>query len=344
MPEISLQLRRELAARLREHRQSIVERVVNQDRQGPRPGIEEVGYHLDFLAGAVEVGMVAAFADYARWSARVLQARNGDPGAIAESFRHIEEEARRLSPPEFQPLLAPFIAAGCAAALAAEEAEDEREADDPLALSRRLFLQAILAGRREAAVDIVLEAHNAGHDLRDLYVEIFQKALYEVGRLWEANRITVADEHMATAITQYVVARVYERLPVAGERRGRAVITGVLGELHQVGANMVADLLEADGWDVRFLGTNMPLDDILKTTGDHQADLLGISATMLFNLPQVIQLVERTRTELGSAAPRIILGGGAFRLLPELPTELKVDAVATELRQGVELARSLQSH
>ena len=71
------------------------------------------------------------------------------------------------------------------------------------------------------------------------------------------------------------------------------------------------------------------------------AVLSGISATMLFNLPQVIQLVERTRTELGSAAPRIILGGGAFRLLPELPTELKVDAVATELRQGVELARSL---
>lgn len=228
------------------------------------------------------------------------------------------------------------------AALTAQEAEGKREADDPLTLSRRLFLQAILAGRREAAVAIVLEAHNAGHDLRDLYVEIFQEALYEVGRLWEANRITVADEHMATAITQYVVARVYERLPVAGERRGRAVITGVQGELHQVGANMVADLLEADGWDVRFLGTDMPLDGILKTAGDHQANLLGISATMLFNLPQVIELVERTRTELGAAAPRIILGGGAFRLLPELPAELKVDAVATELRQGVELARSLQ--
>jgi methanogenic corrinoid protein MtbC1 len=105
---------------------------------------------------------------------------------------------------------------------------------------------------------------------------------------------------------------------------------------------MVADLLEADGWDVRFLGTNMPLDDILKTAREHQADLLGISATMLFNLPQVVQLVERTRAELGSAAPRVILGGGAFRLLPELPAELKVAAVATELRQGVELARSLQ--
>lgn len=342
MPEISPPLRRELAARLRDHRQSIIERVARPDLKTRSSGIEEAGYHLDFLTGAVEVGMVAAFADYARWSARVLKARNGDPGAIAENFRRIEEEARRLSPPEFHPLLALFIEAGCVAALAAEEPEDEREADDPLALSRRLFLQAILAGRREAAVDIVLETHNAGHDLRDLYVEIFQKALYEVGRLWEANRITVADEHMATAITQYVVARVYERLPVAGERRGRVVITGVQGELHQVGANMVADLLEADGWDVRFLGTNMPLDGILKTAGDHQADLLGISATMLFNLPQVIQLVERTRTELGSAAPRIILGGGAFRLLPELPAELKVDAVATELRQGVELARSLQ--
>ena len=340
MTEPSLALRRELAARLRDQRQGIAERVAEAFPR--RQEVEDVGYHLDFLAGAVEIGLVAAFADYARWSARVLKARNIDPGVIAESFRHIDEEVRRLSPTEFPPLLSPFIAAGCAAVLTAEEPEGESEAADPLALSRRLFLQAILAGRREAAVNIVLEAHNAGHDLRNLYVEIFQKALYEVGRLWEANRITVADEHMATAITQYVVARSYELLPVADQRRGRAVITGVQGELHQVGANMVADLLEADGWDVRFLGTNMPLDDILKTAREHQADLLGISATMLFNLPQVIQLVERTRAELGSAAPRVILGGGAFRLLPELPAELKVAAVATELRQGVELARNLQ--
>ncbi|MDY0269560.1 cobalamin B12-binding domain-containing protein [Trichloromonas sp.] len=347
MNEPSFALRRELTARLRENRQGIAERVAKAFSRRPSDDHahldgEEIAAHLDFLAGAVEGGTVSAFADYARWTARVAQARNIPPAFVAESFRRIEEALGGTLAPEFRPVVSPFLAAGRAAALAGDEPAGEAEEEDPLALHRRIFLQAILAGRRDAAVNVVLEALDNGHDLRDLYVEIFQKALYEVGRLWEANRITVADEHLATAVTQYVVARAYERLPTAETHRGRAIITGVQGELHQVGANMVADLLEADGWDVRFLGTDMPAGDILTMTRDHQAELLGISATMLFNLPQVIALVERLRAELGTAAPRIILGGGAFRLLPELPAELKVDAVATELRQGVELARSLQ--
>jgi len=139
--------------------------------------------------------------------------------------------------------------------------------------------------------------------------------------LWETNRITVAQEHMATAITQYVIARLYPLIHSAQPPRGRMVITGVEGEQHQVGPNMVADVLESAGWDVRFLGTDTPAAGVLQAVEKHRADVLGISATMLF------QSSERPKADRGSARRsgrnlRVILGGCAFRAAPELYKEL----------------------
>jgi methanogenic corrinoid protein MtbC1 len=73
-----------------------------------------------------------------------------------------------------------------------------------------MFLQAILAGQRAAAVQVAREALRDGTSLQSLYLDVFQPALYEVGARWEANQLTVAQEHIATAITQFVMAQIYE--------------------------------------------------------------------------------------------------------------------------------------
>ena len=159
-------------------------------------------------------------------------------------------------------------------------------------------------------------------------------------RRWEANEITVAQEHTATAIAQYVLALLYERLRPEEIRRGKAVITGVEGELHQVGANMVADALEADGWDVRFLGTNMPHEGILKVVQEHEADVVGISATMLFNLPNVRRLVAEVKQGSGEKV-RVVVGGGAFRSAPKVYVEMGADGSAPGLREAINLLRGL---
>lgn len=135
-----------------------------------------------------------------------------------------------------------------------EPMEPERtEARIGLSLSRQMFIQALLQAQRKAASNIAMEAYRQGHSIPGIYAEVIQEALYAIGKLWQANRITVAEEHMATAIAQYVMAQLYPLLPLPEIPRGTVVITGVEGELHQVGANMVADVLEADGWLVHFL-------------------------------------------------------------------------------------------
>ncbi len=202
----------------------------------------------------------------------------------------------------------------------------------------REYLQEILAGRRKTALAIIMDAYRDGYPIPGIYMDIFQEALYEIGRLWESNLISVADEHLGTAITQYVMSNLYQHLEISDVRRGKFVVTGVQGELHQVGANMVADVLDADGWDTVFLGTNAPEEEIIQTLSQHQATLFGISATMLFNIPKVIGLVEAVRREHGNSV-HIILGGSAFKTLDALPTELEGCTIALNIREALDQAR-----
>ncbi len=206
---------------------------------------------------------------------------------------------------------------------------------------RQDYLREILAGRRKIALELIMDAYRSGYPIPGLYLDIFQETLYEIGRLWETNRISVADEHMGTAITQYVMSNLYQHLEISKERRGRLVMTGIQSELHQVGANMVADILESDGWDTVFLGTNVSEDEILHSISQHQADLVGISSTMLFNIPKVIRLVEAVRREAGDSV-KIMLGGSAFKVLPELPTELQGCILALDLSEALNQTRQLR--
>lgn len=304
---------------------------------GRKRGVEDAGFHMDFLAGALESGQPRAFADYIRWTTRVLASRGMAPHFLVENVEQIRSALLPSLSPGQRETLAAYVEAGLSQP---EEGEDPVN-DEQQALSSNLYLQAVLRGERRAALGIAQEALREGSSVGDVYCDILQRAQYEVGRLWESNRITVAREHMATAVTQYVIANLYGQIQPRGEERGKAVITGVEGELHQIGANMVADVLEEDGWSVRFLGTSMPHSGILKAVEEHEADVLGISATMLFNIPQVRRLIAEVRQGFAARPPRIIVGGSAFHHSPELWREIGADGYASDLREAVRLARDL---
>jgi methanogenic corrinoid protein MtbC1 len=215
--------------------------------------------------------------------------------------------------------------------------------DTPLALTRAVYLQSILMGARAGSVQIVEEALRNGADIFDIYAQVFHESLYEVGRLWEEGRISVSVEHRATAITQFAMAGIYSRAmparPAIPPRH--AIVTGVAGELHQVGANMVADVLENAGWNVEFLGTDAPHAGIVDAVRAQDSDLLCISATMLFNVPNVVRLIRDLRA--ASPGVRVLIGGAAFRARPELWMDIGADGFAPDLTTAVEAANRLLS-
>jgi methanogenic corrinoid protein MtbC1 len=305
--------------------------------RGRTLGIEDASFHLDFLAGALEAGNVSPFEDYVRWTTRMLGARNIAAHFVAENLQQIESDLVTHLPIAEAEYVAEFLRAGRLACSEPAGVISPVDGKTGLVLTGNLFLQAILKNQRKAAVTIALESLRDGNAPIDIYAEVLQASLYQVGRLWESNRITVAEEHMATAITQYVMARLYPQLPPATQTRGRILITGVVGEMHQIGANMVADVLESQGFDVRFLGTNLPNIGIVQAIEEHDAAILGISATMLFNIPHVLSLIKDVRAKLGEGSPRIVLGGAAFCSAPSLAHEVGAYGFAKDIRAAVRM-------
>jgi methanogenic corrinoid protein MtbC1 len=112
------------------------------------------------------------------------------------------------------------------------------------------------------------------------------------------------------------------------------VVTGVSGDLHQIGANLVADAMEANGWTVRFLGSNLPHSSVLGAVEESKANVLCISTTIVANLPSVAELVRSVRGVLSEHAPKIVVGGAAYRLATHFAGELGATGV-TDLRQAL---------
>jgi MerR family transcriptional regulator, light-induced transcriptional regulator len=339
--------RRSLGEKLGSHRNRLAAQVNDEffqrhpdwreryGEKGVQHGFEDACFHIDFLRGAIEAGSTEEFKEYVRWTEKVLGARGITVEYLAENLRQIGDAARaKLSAAE-SAYVDGFIDAANKdhGHLKTTEGSDPTHDLPALAVTRRLFTQAILLGQRKAAETVVMQAIENGVPLLDVYVDVLQEALFEVGRRWEENMITVAEEHMATAITQYLLAQLYPRIAWAGAIKGRIVVTGVQGELHHVGANIVADVLEANGWDVRFLGTNLPHAGILRVIEEHGADIVGISVTVLSNIPQLISLVEATDRAFGRDHVRIMVGGSAFRSKPQLWKEVGAHGFARDARQ-----------
>ncbi len=349
-PVPSIHRRRELAARIREHRDPVAELVTDEflrrhpdwtDRYGDLARVrcvEDARFHMDFLAGAVEAGDLEAIARYVRWTARVLESRGIDRSHLDENLDQVGRHLRPHVDPEDREALDRFIRAARAAATASASGEEPEDVPDETLPD--LYLDAALVGRRKAALGIALEMLRQDRPVADVYTELLLPAQYEVGRRWEMNEISVAQEHMATAVTQYVLAELYSRLEIPEPTRGGLVVTGVEGELHQVGAHMVADILEADGWNVRFLGTQMPHRDILSTIEEHRPRIVGISVTMLFNLPRARALIEDIRRD-APGETRLLVGGGALRSDREVWREIGADGYGRDLHEAVAVARSL---
>jgi methanogenic corrinoid protein MtbC1 len=200
---------------------------------------------------------------------------------------------------------------------------------------RRRYLECLLVPDARRAWGEIAAALDGGVQPRRIYLDVLGPAMEEIGALWERASVGVAQEHLATQITQTVLARLAPTLEdaeaaFAAAPRRLAVVAGTPGELHAIGARMVADFLEASGWEVLLLGTDAPAEEIVALTRERGPELVALSTTLSFNLlaagrvftalrrlEQVPLLIAGGRAYEGQADRALLAGADLFATDPE---------------------------
>lgn len=190
------------------------------------------------------------------------------------------------------------------------------------------FYNNLVEGNKEKCSEIVKILLDEGVDLKEIYVEVFQKALYRIGKLWDHNEISIPEEHMATQIVEALINKYAPSSPVSS--KNKAVVTCIDKEFHEIGAKMVAHIFEVNGWKTYYLGASVPLKELLKFVKQSDPEIIALSWSLYLNLARFLEVVDNL-TKLFPTL-KILVGGQALaenstQLLKKYPNVKHIPSV-----------------
>lgn len=327
-------LNQEYTSRQRDLAQTIFERYMSADpllsseysQYRQRTMLRDILYNLECLDVAVRHDTEEIFLDYVLWMYNLLVTRMTDtsPERIKQQLiQHyqtmIEVLAEDVSESANQRRIILEKAISLTKQGQVPGTPSRRFEKGKYAPLRQAYLQNLLAGDRKSASKEIMDAIEAGVPLKDIYIEVFQEVMWEVGNLWHRNKLTVDKEHLCTAITQGVMAQLYSRI-FSTPRNGRRIVACCVGsELHEMGVRTVCDLFELNGWDSVYLGAAVPTDGVLHAVEEHKPDVVALSVTMISYIDNCAEIIETIRRHSNLQATRIAVGGRAFQIASSLP-------------------------
>jgi diguanylate cyclase (GGDEF)-like protein len=197
-------------------------------------------------------------------------------------------------------------------------AQDRRRTDSGVRALARRFGDALRCGDGAAAERVIEAAIDAGLAPEAIQSLVIAPAMVEIGELWQARIVSVADEHLATSISQRALLRLFEILStrrVRARSRERVLLAAVEGQRHVLGLRMVADVLESAGFDVLYLGEGIPLASLRAFVAQHRPAVVGLAYGVAGDERRLADALAAVH-EIAPQA-RIMLGGAA------VPAELR---------------------
>lgn len=184
-------------------------------------------------------------------------------------------------------------------------------------------LQArMLAGDETGSWGVVEAAFASGMEPRDFYCEVLTPVLHAIGTLWQAGKVGVEEEHLASNVAAGLIGRLGPRFARRGRRKGTVVMAMPEGERHHLGSAMLADILRLDGYRVLNLGADTPspaLVAVLRQIEDLSAVAVGVVNTE--RLAAAASLINAVRRTAGNVP--VIVGGAA---VPDEEAALRLGA------------------
>jgi methanogenic corrinoid protein MtbC1 len=295
------------------------------------------------LAATVSAGVPEIFAGRMNWARQSFVSRSIPDQDLCSGLECLGEVLTGELPDSAAATVAPVLAAAMES-LQRPLSEEPSRLDGDTATGRTAlqYLVAAIEGDSRGAISGVVEAVDSGLSLDQVYSEVMMAVQWELGRMWHAGELSIAQEHLVTTTTQRLMAVLSFRTTPASSNGRRVVLAGVSGDVHDVALRALADLFESCGWHSICLGSDLPDTEIAAASDYFVADLLLLSAT----LPQHLEGVEKTILALKELEGRtipVIVGGTAYRSTDDLWRRQGADGYAPDFGAALALAEDLLS-
>jgi len=200
--------------------------------------------------------------------------------------------------------------------------------------------EAVLAGNSAAAVAAARQALSEGADPLDLVLHGISPAMAEVGRLFEAGDYFVPELLISARATKEVFVLIRPLLAKQGAQpTGRVVLGTVQGDLHDIGKNLVAALLEGGGFEVIDLGVSVSPEKFIAAVADKKAQIVGLSALLTTTLPAMKTTLDAFRSAGLRDRVKVMIGGAP--VTQSFADTIGADGYGENAASAVQLARRL---
>jgi len=310
--------------------------------KGRQKCYEDAVYHISYLEQSVRVSSSDLFYNYLDWARTMLKERGIPERDLVENITFLKEAIHQKLPDKDAKKLFAFIDIGLES-LQSHPSRNKTflKPGEPLVEEARTYLDLLLSGERKKAASLIEELVEKGQSIKEIYEHIFQKTQYEVGALWQNNKISVAHEHYCTAATQLIMSSLYPRIFSMVKNGKKLVACSVADELHEIGIRMVSDFFEIEGWDTHYLGANMPDEHLILFLKEEKPDILAISVTLPLYIERAAKLIEKVREDKRTGNIKIMVGGYPFRIVPDLWKKIGADASSGSAKEAIEIADKL---
>ena len=199
---------------------------------------------------------------------------------------------------------------------------------------------AIVDGNAKAAAAVTKEAVAANIDPQTLLTDYMIPAMDEVGARFEANECFVP-ELLISARAMKAGMEIIRPLLLgqAIEPAGRVIVATVQGDLHDIGKNLVATMLEGGGFQIVDIGTDVSPDKLADAVQTHQPQIVALAALLTTTLPSMKRMIDRLVQDGMRAGVKIMIGGAP--VTQDFADEIGADGYSDNAAGAVTLARQL---
>ncbi len=199
---------------------------------------------------------------------------------------------------------------------------------------------AILTGDLKTAVAITQQAIAEKLDPSELIASTMVPAMAEVGRLFECEEYFVPELLLSARAMKGALELLRPLLAATGAQpAGRVVIGTVKGDMHDIGKNLVASMLEGGGFEVVDLGTDVAPEKFIAALQESNCRILALSALLTVTMPAMKTTIEALKTAGVRDKIKVMIGGAP--VTQQYANEIGADGYSENANSAVALARKL---